>query len=109
MTEYIPKRGDICWLDFNPQKGTEQAKRRPAFVLSDDLFNQKGLVFVCPITSQKPRHGFHIKLPNELFTRGSVMTEQLKSLDWEARRAEYIESSPRGLYTTVRGIVDQIL
>lgn len=109
MTDYIPSRGDICWLDFNPQKGTEQAKRRPALVLSADLFNTKGLAYVCPITTQKPRHGFHLKLPNELMTRGSVMTEQLKSLDWSARNIEYIEKVPVGFYTMVRAVIDQIL
>ncbi|MBF0441318.1 MAG: type II toxin-antitoxin system PemK/MazF family toxin [Oligoflexales bacterium] len=107
---YHPERGDICFMDLNPQKGVEQAKRRPVLVVSDCEFNEKiGLAFVCPITSRPPRHGFHIKLDNRLLTMGSVMIEQLKSLDYLSRRASFIEKAPDSILVIVTDILKEIL
>ena len=110
LTEpYVPSRGDICWLTFDPHAGNEQAKRRPAIVVSDRLFNSLGLAVVCPVTSAAPRHKFHVVLPAHLGTTGCVMTEQLKSLDYLARNAEYIERAPVGFVQYVRGIIAQVV
>lgn len=105
----VPRRGDIIFMDFDPQAGSEQQKRRPALVISATKFNRLGLAVVCPITSTDPRHGFHIPLPNGMKTKGCVMTEQIKSLDFEARDAEFHETAPMGLVQQVRSIINQFL
>jgi mRNA-degrading endonuclease toxin of MazEF toxin-antitoxin module len=106
---YTPERGDIIQINFDPQAGHEQQKRMPALVISDTRFNSLGLAVVCPITSTAPRHGFHIVLPKDLKTHGNVMTEQLKSLDYTARKAKYVESAPIGFIHYIRGIISQFL
>lgn len=104
-----PKRGDIIQMNFDPQSGHEQQKRRPALVISDTRFNSLGLAVVCPITSTAPKHGFHIHLPPNLKTHGSVMTEQVKSLDFIARKGKFIESAPVGFVHHIRGIIAQFI
>ena len=109
MKAHVPRRGDIVLLDFEPQKGFEVKKRRPALVISHTRFNRLGLAVVCPITSTEPRHGFHVPLPQGLRTAGQVMAEQLKSLDFEARNAAFIESAPTTFVRHIRNIVSQFL
>ncbi|WP_338540367.1 type II toxin-antitoxin system PemK/MazF family toxin [Paenibacillus tundrae] len=83
----IPKRGDLIWLDFDPQAGHEQAGRRSAVVLSEQDFNEiTGFAVVCPITSQSKDYPFEVALPAELPFSGVVLTDQLKSLDVRQRR-----------------------
>ncbi|WP_168121856.1 type II toxin-antitoxin system PemK/MazF family toxin [Paenibacillus sp. HB172176] len=78
----IPERGDLVWLDFDPQAGHEQAGRRPAIVLSEADFNDlTGFAFVCPITKQVKEYPFEVALPEGLPFTGVVLTDQLKSLD----------------------------
>ncbi|WP_419889672.1 type II toxin-antitoxin system PemK/MazF family toxin [Paenibacillus xylanexedens] len=85
----IPKRGDLIWLDFDPQVGHEQAGRRPAIVLSELEFNEiTGFAVVCPITSQAKDYPFEVTLPEELPFSGVVLTDQLKSLDVRQRRIQ---------------------
>jgi mRNA interferase MazF len=87
---YIPDKGDCVWIDFNPTVGHEQRGRRPAVVVSTDVFNNKtGLAYVCPITSTEKNYPYRIKL-SEPNLQGFVMVEQLKSVDWSGRNAEYI-------------------
>lgn len=83
----IPRRGDLVWLDFDPQAGREQAGRRPAIVLSEADFNElTGFAVVCPITSQIKNYPFEVPLPEGLPFTGVVLTDQLKSLDVKRRR-----------------------
>lgn len=96
-------------MNFDPQAGSEHLKRRPALVISDVLFNDLGLAVVCPITSSAPRHGFHIPLEKNMETKGCVMTEQIKSLDFLARKAQYIETAPLVLLHRVRSVISQFL
>lgn len=85
---YVPERGDIVWLTFDPQAGHEQAGRRPALVLSPRAYNIKaGLALICPITSQRKGYPFEVDLPNQRVT-GVVLADQVRSLDWSARRAQ---------------------
>ena len=85
---YIPDRGDIVWLEFDPQAGHEQAGHRPAVVLSPRAYNQKsGLALFCPITSRIKGYPFEVVLPPGLTVQGAVLCDQLKSLDWAARRS----------------------
>jgi len=89
--DYVPSRGDIVWLEFNPQIGTEQAGRRPAIVVSPKTYNQKvGLAIFCPITSQIKGYSFEVKIPENCEIQGVILSDQIKSLDWKKRKAEYI-------------------
>ena len=104
-----PSRGDIIVMDFDPQAGHEQMKRRPALVISDTRFNLLGLAVVCPITSTKAQHGFHITLPKSMKTKDVVMCEQLKSLDYRARKAQFVETSSLHILHQVLGVVAQFI
>lgn len=88
---YVPRRGDIVWLSFDPQAGHEQMGRRPALVLSPAAYNGKvGLALFCPITSQVKGYPFEVVIPSGLEAGGVILSDQVKSLDWRARRAEYM-------------------
>lgn len=92
---YVPRRGDVVRLTFNPQAGHEQAGRRPAVVLSPLAYNAKvGLALLCPITSQIKGYPFEVSIPDGLPVNGVVLADQVKSLDWGARNAEFICTLP---------------
>ncbi len=89
---YIPNRGDIIWINFNPQSGKEQMGRRPALVISPKKYNAKvGLIIVCPITSQVKNYPFEVSLPETNLIKGVIISDQIKSLDYKIRDAEFIE------------------
>jgi mRNA interferase MazF len=91
----IPDRGDIVWIEFNPQAGHEQAGRRPAVVLSPASYNGKtGLALICPITSRSKGYPFEVHLPPGLPVTGVILSDQIKGLDWRARQAEVIGRLP---------------
>ena len=99
---YVPERGDAVWISFTPQAGHEQAGRRPAVVLSPKSYNQKvGLAIFCPITNQKKGYPFEVILPKEVGVTGVILSDQVKSLDWRVRKAEYIGSLPEEVITEV--------
>ena len=90
---HVPERGDVVWLEFNPQAGSEQAGRRSALVISPKSYNRKvGLALVCPITSRVKGYPFEVELPQGLEAKGAILSDQLKSLDWRARRATRLGS-----------------
>jgi mRNA interferase MazF len=92
---YVPQRGDVVWITLNPQAGHEQAGRRPAVILSPDPYNAKvGLALLCPITSQVKGYPFEVVIPAGLPATGVILSNQIKSLDWRARKAEWICSLP---------------
>jgi mRNA interferase MazF len=92
---YVPDRGHVVWLSFNPHAGHEQAGRRPAVVLSPKAYNSKvGLCLACPVTSQVKGYPFEVALPDGLGVAGVALADQLKSLDWQAREASFIASLP---------------
>lgn len=94
-SERVPGRGDVVWLEFDPQTGTEQAGRRPALVVSPKSYNRKvGLALMCPITSRVKGYPFEVELPQGLGVQGVILSDQLKSLDWRARRATPMGSVP---------------
>jgi mRNA interferase MazF len=103
---YVPQQGDIVMLDFNPQAGHEQKGRRPAFVASNSTFHRlTNLVVVCPITSTDRGFPLHVPLDNRTGTSGVIMCEQAKSLDLSARRAAYVENTPRDIAEEVVDIL----
>ena len=94
-SSYIPDSGDFVWLTFDPQAGHEQAGRRPALVLSPRIYNQKsGLALVCPVTNQAKGYPFEVPVPVALEAKGVVLADQVKSIDWKARRAEKMGRCP---------------
>lgn len=87
----MPECGDVVWITMNPQAGHEQAGRRPAVVLSLQTYNSKvGLAILCPITDQIKGYPFEVLLPTGLPIMGVILSDQVKSLDWQARNAEFI-------------------
>jgi mRNA interferase MazF len=90
-----PKRGDLVYIHFDPQSGHEQAETRPGIVLSPEEFNAAtGFAVVCPITRQKKGYPFEVELPDGLSVNGVILTDQVKSLDWRARRFQILGSAP---------------
>lgn len=86
--EYVPQRGDIVWLQFNPQSGHEQAGHRPAVVISPATYNRKaGLALFCPITSQVKGYPFEVAVDAKGGPSGVILADQIKRLDWRARKA----------------------
>ncbi len=92
---YVPDRGDVVWITLDPQAGHEQAGRRPALVLSPAAYNRRsGLALVCPITRRAKGYPFETPLPEGVPIQGVVLSDHLRSLDWQARRAELIGRLP---------------
>jgi len=92
---YVPNRGDVVWLHFDPQAGREQAGRRPALVISPRAYNGKvGLALFCPITSKIKGYPFEVLFPTGLKVTGAVLADQVKSLDWRSRRAQRFAKAP---------------
>jgi len=99
---FIPERGDAVWITLDPQAGHEQAGRRPALVLSPSAYNGRvGLALLCPITSQVKGYPFEVPLPAGLPVEGVVGADQVKSLDWRARKATRIGDVPEEVVTQV--------
>jgi mRNA interferase MazF len=92
---YTPERGDAIWITLDPQAGHEQAGRRPALVLSPSAYNGRvGLALLCPITSRAKGYPFEVPLPEGLPVTGVAGADQVKSLDWRARKAVLIGAVP---------------
>jgi mRNA interferase MazF len=88
--KYSPERGDIVWLNFNPQSGHEQKGKRPALVISPKEYNEKvGLGLFCPITSKIKNYPFEVKIDSKKID-GVILSDQIKSLDWKTREIEFI-------------------
>lgn len=100
--EYIPDRGDVVWLHFDPRAGHEQAGRRPALVVSPKPYNGTvGLALMCPITSRAKGYPFEVALPGDLSVSGVVLADQIKSLNWEARKPQYECDVPEAVVAEV--------
>ncbi|GAA3411620.1 endoribonuclease MazF [Paenibacillus hodogayensis] len=88
---YVPDRGDLVWLQFNPQSGHEQSRKRPALVISPAAYNGKvGLSLLCPVTSKIKGYPFEVVIPQDLPIEGVILSDQVKSLDWQSRQATFI-------------------
>ena len=92
---YVPQRGDVVWITLNSQSGHEQAGRRPAVVLSPGIYNEKvELAILCPITNQIKGYPFEVLMPDGLPVSGVILADQIKSLDWRVRDAEWVCTLP---------------
>ncbi len=108
VSDYIPEQGDIVILNFDPQSGHEQKGRRPAIIVSNKTFNQYvGLAYACPITNAKRDFPFHVEVESSNIT-GFIMTEQLKSIDYKARKIKFVEKTKEETVSKVLGLIDSI-
>jgi len=106
---YVPESGDIVFLDFDPQVGREQAKRRPALVLTDASYNRaSGLAVVCPLTSKRKPYPFALPVTVGQVD-GAILVDQLKSMDWVGRRAEFHSKANVSLVRKVRQYIAVLL
>jgi mRNA interferase MazF len=106
---YRPDRGDLAWINFEPQAGRGQAKNRPGRVLTNREFNQNtGLLIACPVTRTNRPYGSRVPLTGTS-TQGFVMVEQVKSIDWQARGAAFIETVPPAVLDGVKLVLAVIL
>jgi mRNA interferase MazF len=109
VARYVPRAGDIVWLDFDPQAGREQAKRRPALVVTDRDYNRvSGLAVVCPLTSRRKPYPFALPTMVDK-VEGAVLVDHLKSLDWAARKAELHSRADPALLGQVRAYLGVLL
>jgi len=109
VTPYAPDAGDIVMMDFDPQVGREQAKRRPALVLTDQRYNRaSGLAIVCPLTSKRKPYPFALPITVD-DVEGAVLVDQLKSMDWAGRNAKFHSPTPPALLSKVRQYVAVLL
>ena len=97
---YVPQRGDVVWITLNPQAGHEQSGRRPAVVLSPGTYNEKvEIAILCPVTNQIKGYPFEVLVPAGLPVTGAILADQVKSLDWRVRDAEWICALPSRVVT----------
>ena len=102
VARYVPRAGDIVWIDFDPQAGREQAKRRPALVVTERSYNRaSGLVIVCPLTSRRKPYPFALPAVVDK-VEGAVLVDHLKSVDWVARKAAFHSKADPALLAKVR-------
>ena len=106
---YIPDRGDVVWLDFNPVRGHEQSGRRPALVISSEKYNAKsGLALVCPITSQVKGYPFEVTFKTKA-VHGVILADQIRGIDWREHNAEKIGTVTEAVITEVQGYVNRLI
>lgn len=106
----VPERGDLVWIDFDPQSGREQAGRRPALVLTPSAYNRPvGLAVFCPVTNRVKGYAFETVLPSGLPVQGVVLADHLRSLDWRTRRADFICAAPASVLDDVAAKVQALL
>jgi len=107
---YVPSRGDVVWLEFDPQAGAEQSGRRPALVVSPRAYNGRvGLALCCPLTTRVKGYPFEVALPAGSPAEGVILADQLKSLDWRARRAKKFAEVPDAVLAEVLGKIGTLV
>jgi len=107
VAAYIPRKGDFIAVTPDPQSGHEQRGRRPALVVSNDLFNRHtGLCIACPITNTRRDYPFHVPIPEDQGVTGVVMVEQVRSIDFRSRDVRHIGDAPEAVLQEVLSILD---
>lgn len=107
---YVPSSGDLVWFSFSPQAGREQAGRRPGLIISPRSYNVlTRLCLVCPVTGQAKGYPFEVQLPHGLPIQGVILSDHLKSADWQERKAEPIGSVPAEILDEVRAKLKPLL
>lgn len=109
VRHYVPEAGDIAWLDFDPQAGREQGRRRPALVLTGQAYNRaSGLVVVCPLTSKRKPYPFALPVTVDR-VEGAVLVDHLKSMDWQVRNVAFHSKADAELLRKVRAYIAVLL
>jgi len=109
VRSYVPEAGDIVWLEFDPQAGREQAGRRPALVLTPEVYNKKtNLMICCPLTSQMKGYPFEVLVELD-GVESVILSDQVKSLDWKIRKAKYKNKVSSSVLTEVRAKAKSLL
>jgi mRNA interferase MazF len=107
---YVPRRGDLVWVSFDPQAGHEQSGRRPALVLSPAFYNERSdLALVCPVTARVKGYPFEVQLPEGLAVSGVILADQVRAIDWRARNASYAGSAPDIVVEHVLALIGALL
>lgn len=108
--DYLPGRGDIVWLQFDPQLGHEQAGRRPVLVVSPQSYNGKvGLALLCPVTEKIKGYPFEVEIPEGLQVAGVILADQVKSLDWRAGNAQFACKVPARVVAEVQAKIQVLI
>lgn len=101
MVKFVPDRRDIIWIEFDPQKGREIKKKRPALIISPKEYNEKAKLALCmPITSKIKNYPFEVIINEEAIV-GAVLSDQIRSLDWQARNATFITKCTLDVFNEV--------
>jgi mRNA interferase MazF len=109
-SNYIPKRGDVIWASISPKLGHEQAGRRPALVLSNNEYNGRvGLALICPITRQAKGYPFEVQIPDGHDVNGAILADQVRSIAWRERRAEFICTLPLQVVDQTRATIIKVM
>ena len=109
VARYVPEAGDIAWLNFDPQVGHEQGRRRPALVLTDQRFNgASGLAVVCPLTSKRKPQPFSLPVAVGK-VEGAVLVDYIKSMDWQARNIAFHSKADPALLAKTRSYISVLL
>ena len=104
------EQGDIIYLDFNPQTGHEQKGRRPAIIITNNLFNKYSkMLMVCPITNTNKNHPFHTNLDSRTKTTGTILCDQARTLDITARSATFVEKAPADVINKVTQLIKSFI
>lgn len=107
MAAYVPHKGDFVALTFDSQSGHEQRGRRPALVVSNDLFNRHtGLCIACPVTNARRDYPFHVSIPEDCEVTGVIMVEQVESIDFRARSVKRIGPAPESVLQEALALLD---
>ena len=108
-SQFVPDAGDIVWLQFDPQAGHEQAGHRPALVLSPAIYNARaGLMVCCPISPRIKGYPFEV-LTSVEGVDCAVLSDQVRSLDWRARKAKRKAVASANVLIEVRARVKTLL
>lgn len=108
--EYVPKRGDVVWMDFNPQKGNEIRGTRPALILSPESYNTKvGLCVVCAITSKVKGYPFEVIIPEAIAIEGAILADQVRTVDWRERNVRFAANVPQSVLSDVFAKLNTLL
>ena len=106
---YVPDRGDVVWLDFNPVRGHEQSGRRPALIISSKKYNAKsGLALACPITSQVKGYPFEVGLKTKI-VQGVILADQIRGIDWSRRGAEKLGTASEAAIAEAQNYVKKLV
>lgn len=109
VRSYVPEAGDIVWLEFDPQAGREQAGRRPAVVLTPEVYNKKtNLMICCPLISQIKGYPFEVLVELD-GVESVILSDQVKSLDWKIRKAKYKNKVSSSVLAEVRAKAKSLL